>query len=83
MLAHCLHLSPASPAHLSVKKTWECAHAHTDSDHMLDSAQSSMKHVFSCVISLLIICEGQKITDIQPSTSTLKEIYIYCPKYLK
>lgn len=56
MLAHCSHLSPASPAHLSVKKTWKRAHAHTDSDHMLKSAQSSVKHCYSFVLSLLKIC---------------------------
>lgn len=56
MLAHCSHLSPASPAHLSVKETWKQAHAHTDLDHMLKSAQSSVKHCFSFVLSLLKIC---------------------------
>lgn len=56
MLAHCSYLSPASPAHLSVKKTWKHAHAHTASDHMLKSAQSSVKHCFSFVLSLPKIC---------------------------
>lgn len=76
MLAHCSHLSPASPAHLSVKKTWECVHAHTDSDHMLKSAQSSMKHFFSFVLSPSSFAEGQKNTDSGPSTSALKNILI-------
>lgn len=76
MLAHCSHLSPASPAHLSVKKTWKRAHAHMDSDHMLKSAQSSMKHFFSFVLSPSSFAEGQKNTDSGPSTSTLKNIFI-------
>lgn len=33
-----------------------CTHTHTDSDHMLESAQSSMKHFFSFVLSLRKIC---------------------------
>lgn len=77
MLAHCLHLSPASLTHLSVKMTWKCVHAWTlticlNPHKVLRNISSLLEEASSG------FAEGRKNTHVEFS-ATIFKIHIYCP----